>query len=998
MSSRSSSPLNRPASASSQIGFNKKESEMLTARKEELSALRTSKLIELYCVSRIDDVIRITDGDQFKEQIDSFLEKNDIKKGMRFQPNTLPIPTCVQLQTLTENHRSKSDPSRLSTMNETRKRSIAAAKDHALPIIKKTKSQSTGEIEQRTIIKEEIPGIERSMIKLDKAVKDTKKPVSIETSVHVNKNESAKRPISKIEQVDEEPLKKKTKSTFDVDLRNKDGRSMDRSPSPMPVHENFKYPSYSAESSTYPANTTPIDTARKYRNKLAIKLTKRPENVSDFYIENNINSKDQIYLLLKENAPSKVAQGIPLAELKYMAQTLPLVNLIPRAHKVLTTDIMNDALNEARITVVSSRIEELRRLGLWSLRQPIKFVDPWNRSATHRSILLDEAKWMYEDFKEGRQYKIAICTTIAQGIMDYWNYGKVCCVNVKPHTFENNEFIDRGQDTDAVENDDNKSNDVVELEVETTETITAAEEVEGNVTPREDTIESQEKEDKEEKEQEEEEEEEGENEGEQEEENFIDISLLLKRPDPTSEILPHTFPTEIQPEEYKAILNSRESNPFKLNVNGKDLTLTENNIAEGFPLYSGIPTSEERLDNINNLPFATISKSIMTLEDDGFYKLVERQVIDDEQSLVQLSKRRGMFYGNRRSHYLRPPPVPSLRYLQNRTPTIWLPEDDQELVKNINTYAYNWELISAHMTHRSTRSYMSNIERRTPWQCFERFVQLNERFNFNDLKGPRAHNAQQWLMEAHKFQQRQNRRISPLGVGTESIQRGHKRLRWASMFEAMRRCIKKRENAPRPNPTQPRKPLDTKNMKVPTPAEMSQLKAQRDESLRRDIQLRRSAKSRLQQKQIQAAQQVQPRANSRVPLNNKPDSSSNTPTPVQKSADPQAAVGTTHPSEREIIESYSRKILAQKPELSLETALKAAENYYKSFKEQQMLMVQQQKQLQQQQQLSARNSVKNNDKQNPKVNIQTSPNVNNSGVSSKIQSPTPGEILQRLQK
>ena len=216
-----------------------------------------------------------------------------------------------------------------------------------------------------------------------------------------------------------------------------------------------------------------------------------------------------------------------------------------------------------------------------------------------------------------------------------------------------------------------------------------------------------------------------------------------------------------------------------------------------------------------SVSFEPISKAIVMLDDDDFLKIVEKQIIDEEPSLVPFSKRRGMFYGNRRSHYLRPPVAPSLRYLRCRTPTIWLPEDDHELVKNINTYAYNWELISAHVSSRPTRSYCSNIERRTPWQCFERFVQLNERFQFIDMKGPRAHNAQIWLIEAHKLQQQQKRRISPLGVGEESIQRGHKRLRWASMFEAMRKCFKKRENAPRPNPSQPRKPLDCKNTSVP---------------------------------------------------------------------------------------------------------------------------------------------------------------------------------------
>nr|5Y81_C Chain C, Chromatin modification-related protein EAF1 [Saccharomyces cerevisiae S288C] len=335
-------------------------------------------------------------------------------------------------------------------------------------------------------------------------------------------------------------------------------------------------------------------------------------------------------------------------------------------------------------------------------------------------------------------------------------------------------------------------------------------------------------------------------------------------------------------------------------------------------------------------------------------------------------------------------------------PTIWLSEDDQELVKNINTYGYNWELISAHMTHRLTYSYLSNIERRTPWQCFERFVQLNERFNFSDLKGPRAHSAQQWLIEAHKFQQRQNRRISPLGVNTESIQRGHRRLRWASMFEAIRKCMKKRENTPRPNPTQPRKPLDCKNMKVPTPAEMSLLKAQRDEALRRDIQLRRTVKNRLQQRQQQSQQAHSSRAQSPIPSNGK--SSSNLARNGQASA---PRPNQKQYTEQDIIESYSRKLLEQKPDIGPEMALKAAKNYYRTLREQQQQLKQHQIQQQRQQLQEESSHVQQLQQLQPGSQApppKSSPsqsslsNISNINSAPRIKSPTPQEILQRFQK
>ena len=63
------------------------------------------------------------------------------------------------------------------------------------------------------------------------------------------------------------------------------------------------------------------------------------------------------------------------------------------------------------------------------------------------------------------------------------------------------------------------------------------------------------------------------------------------------------------------------------------------------------------------------------------------------------------------------------------------------------------------------------------------------------MKGVYAYHAQQWLEQAHRAQLTTKRRISPLGVGPESVQRGNRKLRWASMFDAMRKAMKKREIA-----------------------------------------------------------------------------------------------------------------------------------------------------------------------------------------------------------
>lgn len=958
MSSRSPSPPRRTV-----INGSKTEDGGDT-QIEELVKMRNQKLIELYCVSRMGELLNITDEAYLKTELSSFLAENDIRKGTRFQSSTLPKSEAVE---------HNKNP---------------ALENKKVPV--KEKASSTP-----------IPSNGAGMQQLQVSSSNDSSTPSTVTST-ANNNNINKRPFPEFDAYQEKRVKLTSERSAPA--------------YPVPPTSQIPHPMYYMDVNVPPAKPTPVEPTYRYQNRLVDEVTRPPVEEGSYFHENNINSRESVYLLTKDIVPSKIAQALPLAELKYMVQTLPLIKLIPMAHKALTTDIMNNALNEGRITVVSSRIEELRRLGLWSLRQPKPFVDPWENEPSHHRTLMAEAKWMQTDFKEGQAYKIAVCTTLAQAVMDYWIYGEACCVK-RASTEQspvNNGLtklhgIEQGSSTtDKETSEPNQSQIAEERESDMTKTAPdtlVRETIEGPdlVQSSDDSIgkDSQ-----------------GIMKG--SDNDAEDDQFLLPKPGSSGE-----GAEELNDEvsgDAKSLQKS-VTDPYRLTLSFDELRPLEQTILQDAPLYIG--TNSEDTRN-GGLPFVPISKSMITLEDDHYLKIVERQIMDEEQSLVQLSKRRGMFYGNRRSHYLKPPPAPSLRYLQNRTPTIWLPEDDQELVRNINAYAYNWELISAHMSSRPSMSYVSNIERRTPWQCFERFVQLNEKFSFNDLKGPRAHSVQQWLMEAHKFQQRQNRRISPLGVGQESIQRGHRRLRWASMFEAMRKCIKKRENAPRPNPTQPRKPLDCKNMKVPTPAEMSQLKAQRDEALRRDIQLRRSFKNRIQQQQQQQLQQHRQqtpqqasqanvnigtiKANSTSRMNTSPDkphsNSGSTPqaakTPTNRHTPLQRKL-----TEQEIIEGYSKKILAKQPEFSLETAMNAAQRYYRSLvaRQQEHQRQQQGQQTEQpdpKQSPSQQHGPSQSEPKSSKSSSNSSNTINGSNSqpdpNNKIKSPTPQEILRKYQK
>lgn len=66
--------------------------------------------------------------------------------------------------------------------------------------------------------------------------------------------------------------------------------------------------------------------------------------------------------------------------------------------------------------------------------------------------------------------------------------------------------------------------------------------------------------------------------------------------------------------------------------------------------------------------------------------------------------------------------MPSIAFYEFRNGSQWIWEDDQKLRKLAKEYSFNWSLIADEMA-LPTR-YKSSAERRTPWECFERWVEL----------------------------------------------------------------------------------------------------------------------------------------------------------------------------------------------------------------------------------------------------------------------------------
>lgn len=76
-------------------------------------------------------------------------------------------------------------------------------------------------------------------------------------------------------------------------------------------------------------------------------------------------------------------------------------------------------------------------------------------------------------------------------------------------------------------------------------------------------------------------------------------------------------------------------------------------------------------------------------------------------------------------HSFRPPsefPMPSTAFFESRMPSQWLWDEDQRLRTLVKEYQFNWSLVADSLHQISL--FTSGAERRTPWECFERWVQL----------------------------------------------------------------------------------------------------------------------------------------------------------------------------------------------------------------------------------------------------------------------------------
>ena len=90
-----------------------------------------------------------------------------------------------------------------------------------------------------------------------------------------------------------------------------------------------------------------------------------------------------------------------------------LSSLLSSAHKTVSTSDLYVDLHEQHLCRILTRINQLQRSNRWSMQQIERSPEP-KRSATHWDALLNEMRWMRTDFREERKWKVVSARNMAR--------------------------------------------------------------------------------------------------------------------------------------------------------------------------------------------------------------------------------------------------------------------------------------------------------------------------------------------------------------------------------------------------------------------------------------------------------------------------------------------------------------------------------------------------------------------------------------------------------
>lgn len=500
----------------------------------------------------------------------------------------------------------------------------------------------------------------------------------------------------------------------------------------------------------------------------------------------------------------------------------PIEKIMFHANKTVGTSDANLAILDHQACKVLRRVYHLQQHDKWSLRQPKRCPEP-TRPSSQWDVMLQEMKWMRTDFREERKWKTAVARNLAYACAE-WHEAtpeerkamQVAAV-IPPKEQSTEDMKMDGTEESAPENqptpDLMSSGDAESLQPEDE----LAEVFPETVAPS--AIFSL---------------------------HEDDVVFGLRRTPAADQLLEelplYSAPLKVPRPE----LAGPESDP---DAHWKRPALPLSKYVEGEMKIAspGPPRRRGRYDYANE-------DSDDEDGDDAFMAdhLVHHTRLSPSSSQVALFSPDSKQIRDRlhAGHQFRPPsehPMPAQSFYECRSASQWTVAEDDELRGLVREYSYNWSLISNMLSTRSL--FTSGPERRTPWECFERWINLEglpadmQKTQYFKAYNSRIESAQRIIAQQNQIAVQQanaaggavqplRRRPSvPLRV---ERRRNQKHL---TLIDAMRKLAKKRETtlqkqqhnasqnaAKKPNEPTPRGPNKT-------PRDYSLLRWERDQAL-----------------------------------------------------------------------------------------------------------------------------------------------------------------------
>lgn len=528
-----------------------------------------------------------------------------------------------------------------------------------------------------------------------------------------------------------------------------------------------------------------------------------------------------------EDSSRDYLEGLFKYQAHHPPRSIPLQELVATARKTMSTAGTLAMIREHQDYKILKRVYQLQNANRWSLRQLQKSAEP-ERPFTHHDQLLLEMKAMHTDFKEERKWKQALAATFAEWCADFVHASleeqESLCVNARiPPAAKPTQQADESMD-------DAPTPDLVQSPAHETESESFADEDELrtplSTNPPIGLFSL----------------------------GYNDVVMKIDRT-PASDTMLHELPF------YSPVLEgSGDGNPFSL-AEPPILPVSKYVTGKLVSQIRGPPKKRSRFDyDSEDEPSSPPSRSGTSAEHSmpstPGRRLFCRNDLPPEMTDVALFNAENKHVRDRlqAAHQFRPPTefnMPSVAFFEHRTPSQWLWEEDQKLRALVKEFTFNWSLVSQQLSLPSM--FVSGSGRRTPWECFERWVQLeglpaemSKTQYFRTYQG-RLEQANKTVFAQYQAQQQQQSQqqgqtpAQPRRRPTTTPIRVERRRenRHLAIIDGMRKLARKRESAAHKQAEAQKaaalrkahEPVPSKS-NVHTPQEFSRLKWEREEKMK----------------------------------------------------------------------------------------------------------------------------------------------------------------------